>query len=166
MDKTQVAKELARLARSLSVPEKHQEKIAIKTLKMPGPMLGVMGGMNKDEARDFLKSIGYSDSKIRKLEASARREAVAKGLVKLAKELVGARLNDKIVARWMKKNVSRLSNVNEHDTDAIHGLMLKAGLAEDTDEDVEVIDNVLSAIREQMSWTGDDFKTTVKSLKV
>jgi len=90
MDRIRVARELVGLARSLSVPEQHQKKIAIKTLKMPDAMVGVMGGMNKDEARDFLKSIGYSDSKIRKLEASVQRIAVVKGLVRLAKELAAS----------------------------------------------------------------------------
>lgn len=55
---------------ALSVPERHQKNIAIKTLKMSDVGANVMGGMTKAEAREFLKSIGWSNSKIRKLEAS------------------------------------------------------------------------------------------------
>ena len=53
----------------LTVPQQHQLKIAKKTLKMNDVMAKVMGGMNKDEARAFLKSIGWSDQKIKKAEA-------------------------------------------------------------------------------------------------
>jgi len=53
---------------SLSVPQKHQKKIAIQTLKMPDPMVGVMGGMDKKQAREFLSSIGYTDREIAKIE--------------------------------------------------------------------------------------------------
>ena len=54
----------------LSTPQQHQLKIAKSTLKMSDAGAMIMGGMSKEEARDFLKSIGYSDSKIRRLEAS------------------------------------------------------------------------------------------------
>jgi len=76
--------------KSLSVPEKHQKNIAIKTLKMHDTAAFIMGGMSKDEARKFLQSIGYTDAQVRKLEASqtSRRAFVASELVKLAKELV------------------------------------------------------------------------------
>lgn len=53
--------------KKLSVPEKHQERIAKDTLKMSDVMADVMGGMNKKEAKDFLKSIGYTDNEIKKL---------------------------------------------------------------------------------------------------
>jgi len=58
----------------LTVPEQHQKKIAIQTLKMPDAMVGVMGGMNKEEARAFLKKIGWSDEKIAALEESKLQE--------------------------------------------------------------------------------------------
>lgn len=57
----------------LSVPEKHQKQVALKTLRMPDAMVGVMGGQTKDEARAFLKSIGYSDEQLKKLEASKKQ---------------------------------------------------------------------------------------------
>jgi hypothetical protein len=55
------------LQEALSVPEKHQLAIAKKTLKMSDAGASVMGGMSKKEAVEFLKSIGYSDAKIKKM---------------------------------------------------------------------------------------------------
>jgi len=55
-------------ARPLSVPEQHQKKIAISTLKLSDFGARIMGGMTKEEAREFLKSIGYTDQQIRKIE--------------------------------------------------------------------------------------------------
>lgn len=40
---------------ALTIPEKHQLKIARKTLKMPDAMVGVMGGMTKAEARTIVR---------------------------------------------------------------------------------------------------------------
>lgn len=54
--------------KTLSVPEKHQLKIAKDTLKMSGVGAMIMGGMSKEEARTFLKSIGWAEKKIKKLE--------------------------------------------------------------------------------------------------
>lgn len=57
----------------LSVPEKHAFKIAKDTLKMSDAGAKVMGGMTKDEARDFLKNkVGWSDSKIKKFEKTGK----------------------------------------------------------------------------------------------
>ncbi len=53
----------------LTVPEKHQLAIAKSTLKMSDAGAMIMGGMTKKEARDFLKKIGWSDQRIKKLEA-------------------------------------------------------------------------------------------------
>lgn len=41
-----------------TVPEQHQIKIAKQTLKMPDAMVGVMGGMTKEEAREILRRHG------------------------------------------------------------------------------------------------------------
>jgi hypothetical protein len=81
--------------KSLSVPEQHQKNIAIKTLKMPDAMVGVMGGMDKDEARKFLKSIGYTDAQVRKLEArqASSRVVIAKELVKIVNKKTQGALN-------------------------------------------------------------------------
>jgi hypothetical protein len=40
-----------------SVPERHQLKIALDTLKMPDAMVGVMGGPNKEEAREIIQRL-------------------------------------------------------------------------------------------------------------
>ena len=55
--------------RGLGVPEQHQLKIAKSTLKMSDAGATIMGGMTKDQARAFLKSVGYTDEEIAKLEA-------------------------------------------------------------------------------------------------
>ena len=41
----------------MSEPEKHQYKIARDTLRMPQPMVGVMGGMTKAQARDVINNL-------------------------------------------------------------------------------------------------------------
>jgi len=56
------------IRKNLSVPEKHQLKIAKSTLRMSDTGALVMGGMNKEEARAFLKRIGYSGRAIAKME--------------------------------------------------------------------------------------------------
>lgn len=43
--------------RKLNTFEKHQVKIARSTMKMPDPILGVMGGMNKTEAKEILNRL-------------------------------------------------------------------------------------------------------------
>lgn len=43
--------------RELSVPERHQLKIAYDTLKMPDAMVGVMGGPDKEESREIIKRL-------------------------------------------------------------------------------------------------------------
>jgi len=49
------------MKRSLSVPQKHQEKIALSTLKMSDVGAYIMGGMDHQHAVQFLRSIGYRD---------------------------------------------------------------------------------------------------------
>ena len=46
--------------KTLSVPEYHQKKIALSTLKMSITGAKIAGGMNHTEAIKFLKSIGYT----------------------------------------------------------------------------------------------------------
>ena len=60
----------------LSPPERHQKQVAIKTLKMSDAGAKIMGGMTKQEARDFLKKIGYTDTQIAKLEESKSAKSV------------------------------------------------------------------------------------------
>ena len=52
----------------LSIPMQHAVKIALKTLRMPDAMVGVMGPPTKEQARETLKSVGYSDATIAKYE--------------------------------------------------------------------------------------------------
>ena len=68
MNREMIAQELVKVAKLLTVPEQHQKNVALKTLKMNDVGVSVMGGMTKEEAREFLKSIGYSDAKIKGLE--------------------------------------------------------------------------------------------------
>lgn len=72
---------LSESKKKLSVPEKHQLNIAKKTLRMPDAMVGVMGGMDKDDARKFLKKIGYSDREIKKMEENKLNEGKEYALV-------------------------------------------------------------------------------------
>ncbi len=51
------------MARKLTVSQKHQKAIAIRTLQMNDVGVMIMGGMNKDEARDFLRSIGLNPNR-------------------------------------------------------------------------------------------------------
>jgi hypothetical protein len=51
-----------------SVPRQHQIKIAYDTLKMHDAAVGVMGGMNKEEAREVLKAEGLYKGAIKKLD--------------------------------------------------------------------------------------------------
>jgi hypothetical protein len=48
--------------------DQHKEKIAISTLKMSDVGARIMGGMSKEEARNLLKSLGYTDYSIRRIE--------------------------------------------------------------------------------------------------
>jgi hypothetical protein len=45
------------MQRELTIPEKHQKKIALQTLKMSDAMVAVMGGMTKAEAIEFLTGL-------------------------------------------------------------------------------------------------------------
>jgi hypothetical protein len=51
----------------MGVPEKHQLKIALDTLKLNKVGAMVMGGMNHKEAVAFLRKVGYSDEKIKSI---------------------------------------------------------------------------------------------------
>lgn len=61
---------------AMSVPEQHQFKIAKSTLRMPDAMVGVMGGMNKDQARQFLSDrAGWSGQRIAQHEGVSDSQA-------------------------------------------------------------------------------------------
>lgn len=46
----------------LTIPQQHQKRVAIATLKMSDVGAMIMGGMTKAEARAFLASIGINPS--------------------------------------------------------------------------------------------------------
>ena len=54
----------------MTVFAKHQLAIAKSTLRMSTGGALIMGGMNHDEARAFLRSQGWSDERIKRLEDS------------------------------------------------------------------------------------------------
>jgi hypothetical protein len=59
------------MKRSLSVPEQHQRKIALDTLRLSEVGAHIMGGMDHREAVRLLRDFGYSDTDIRiRLEAA------------------------------------------------------------------------------------------------
>lgn len=51
------------MKRELTVPEKHQLKIARDTLKLSDAGARIMGGMTKDEARMIIKRLTGKDPK-------------------------------------------------------------------------------------------------------
>jgi len=56
--------------KTLSVFDKHQKAVALKTLKYSDAGALIMGGMTKSEARTFLLKIGYSQARIDRVENS------------------------------------------------------------------------------------------------
>jgi hypothetical protein len=63
---SQLSKLQEKLGRQLTVPEKHQLAIAYKTMKMPDAGVGVMGGMDKAEAKNVIKRLTGKDYKSQK----------------------------------------------------------------------------------------------------
>jgi hypothetical protein len=53
------------MKKTLSVPEKHQRNIALKTLELSEVGAHIMGGMDHRGAVKVLRSFGYSDADIR-----------------------------------------------------------------------------------------------------
>ena len=51
--------------KQLTVFEKHQLRIARRTLKMNDPMASVMGGMTKQEAREIIKKLDNKQKEIK-----------------------------------------------------------------------------------------------------
>ena len=49
-------------------PEWHRESIAIETQKMPHQIINWLGGPSKQEAKEYLLSIGYTEKEIKKME--------------------------------------------------------------------------------------------------
>jgi hypothetical protein len=53
------------MRRTLTVPEQHQRKIALDTLRMSEVGARIMGGMDHCKAVRLLRDFGYSDTDIR-----------------------------------------------------------------------------------------------------
>ena len=70
----------------LTVPQKHQFSIAKRTLGLSDEGAKILGGMTKAEARAFLSKIGWSKTKIAKLEESIMVEAKNPAKKKKAKK--------------------------------------------------------------------------------
>ena len=63
-------------AAAMSVPDQHQHRIAVQTLKMPDAMANVMGGPNKAQAEATLREkFGYGDRQIANLQGNPVRSS-------------------------------------------------------------------------------------------
>ena len=51
------------MSRKLSVFEKHQLRIARKTLNMPDEVVALLGGMTKEEAKQIIKKLSKRRAK-------------------------------------------------------------------------------------------------------
>lgn len=106
MDKKKWAKEIFEsqtVMETMDVPTKHQLNVAMKTIKTPAAMLGVMGGMTYKDAVAFFRKIKYSDDKIRKLLASAgHKENEIKDLMENVGEPEIKKLQDKTEKEYDK----------------------------------------------------------------
>ncbi len=74
---TKISKEVLKKEESIeeiSVPGRHQLKIAKDTMKMSDAGAMIMGGMTKAEAREILRKAGYSDKQIASMEESNKKE--------------------------------------------------------------------------------------------
>ena len=67
---------IMRELRAKTTPEKHQEKIAIDTLKMNDTMAAVLGGPSVQDSIEFLKSLGYTAAEINRLAGTQVTESV------------------------------------------------------------------------------------------
>ena len=54
--------------KKLSVPQKHQKAISLRTLRLSDVGVFVLGGQTKAEARAFLRSIDYSETMLARIE--------------------------------------------------------------------------------------------------
>jgi hypothetical protein len=75
--------------RALSPVERHQLAIAKATLKMPDAMLGVMGGMTKEQAQKIVEKHGVVISGNPKSKTREQVEAMKAKAVRFLKDVVG-----------------------------------------------------------------------------
>jgi hypothetical protein len=107
-----------------SIPDKHQYKIAVDTVR--NPMKGVfMGGMSEDEAIKILKTkFKYSDAEIKKLQE--HRITSTRKLQESAIRKIRKVLNEELTDDDIRKLASTVSNKCGWDGDAITRVYLDA----------------------------------------
>lgn len=70
------------MKKALAVPERHQLKIALDTVRMSTVGASIMGGMDHRQAIAFLRKVGFTDENIRvKLEDAGHSEPDIKALL-------------------------------------------------------------------------------------
>jgi hypothetical protein len=74
MKKSELKQIIREALSEMGVFDQHKKKIAISTLKMHDLGAKLMGGMSKEEARNFLRSKGWSLDKISNLEKGDVKE--------------------------------------------------------------------------------------------
>lgn len=65
------------MKKELSVPEKHQRMIALKTLTMHEAGASIMGGMNHRQAVEVLRNLGMDNLAIKSRLMAAGHDAAA-----------------------------------------------------------------------------------------
>lgn len=89
---------------------------------------------------------------------------LANELTKVVKKVMAISLRPRDVLLWLRRNLLQHPNLDENDENAIHREMIEQGVARDTHSDFSTVAGALSAIREEMAWTGEDFRSCVKRL--
>jgi len=65
------------MSKALSVPQTHQRRVALDTLRMHEVGVSIMGGMDHRQAVEALRKFGYSDEDIRIRLETAGHDASA-----------------------------------------------------------------------------------------
>jgi len=109
---------------------------------------------DKAKIEKLLKQLGFKSTPLPRTASKAATERRARTLT------------TKDVFEWLKDNQQILGRtISEHDADAVHGALIGEGLAKDNNRDFELVAAALASIREEMAWTGDSFKKTVRKMK-
>lgn len=58
--------------KTLGVPDKHRKRVALDTLALTDVGIAVLGGPSREEARAFLRSIGYTEQTLDRIEGKKR----------------------------------------------------------------------------------------------
>lgn len=98
---------------NLTPAEKHQLKIALKTLKMPDAMAGVMGGMTKEEARDIIEELtgqrpAEALSGVHRLRLAKRAQGNKRaGLIYPTSEALKGAIKAEVRRQYLSQRLSR-----------------------------------------------------------